>query len=277
MTVMDLILQAGGFNEMSLRSQVYVNRIRPGGYPGDKISETYTVQLPLFFTKSSGEIGDTARTDFYLKHKDVVVVRKNPNYTPQRVVRIMGEVNYPGTYVLERKSENLLELFRKAGGPTNEAFLFGSTFTRNGNRLIIDMEGLVENEDEDLDVILNNNDEIFIPRAPNTVLVQGEVNNPGLYKYVPGDNIKDYIDKAGGETDSANYILYSKANGETNKVGFGWFSGNPTAFDGSVITVTKEPPPPPDNSTIDIGGTIKDVFAIVVSAVTIIVLANQLK
>lgn len=277
MTVMDLILQAGGFNEMSLRSQVYVNRIRPGGYPGDKISETYTVQLPLFFTKSSGEIGDTARTDFYLKHKDVVVVRKNPNYTPQRVVRIMGEVNYPGTYVLERKSENLLELFRKAGGPTNEAFLFGSTFTRNGNRLIIDMEGLVENEDEDLDVILNNNDEIFIPRAPNTVLVQGEVNNPGLYKYVPGDNIKDYIDKAGGETDSSNYILYSKANGETNKVGFGWFSGNPTAFDGSVITVTKEPPPPPDNSTIDIGGTIKDVFAIVVSAVTIIVLANQLK
>ena len=277
MTVMDLILQAGGFNEMSLRNQVYVSRIRPGGYPGDKISETYTVELPLFFTKTSGEIGDTTKTDFFLQHKDVVVVRKNPNYTPQRVVRIMGEVNYPGTYVLERKSENLFELFRKAGGPTSEAFLFGSTFTRDGKRLIIDMEQLVDNEDEDQDVILNNNDEIFIPRAPNTVLVQGEVNNPGLYKYIPGDNVKDYIDKAGGETDSSNYILYSKANGEMNKVGFGWFSGNPTAFDGSVITVTKEPPPPPDNSTIDIGGTIKDIFAITVSAVTIIVLALQIK
>jgi polysaccharide biosynthesis/export protein len=277
MTVMDLILQAGGFNEQSLRNEVYVNRIRPGGYPGDKISETFTVQLPLFFTKSSGELGDSSKTDFKLQYKDVVVVRKNPNYTPQRVVRIMGEVNYPGAYVLERKSENLLELIRKAGGPTSEAFLFGSTFTREGRRLIIDLEKLFDDEDEDQDVILNTADEIFIPRNPNTILVLGEVNNPGLYKYIPGDDVKDYIDKAGGETDSSNYILYSKANGETNKVGFGWFSGNPTAFDGSVITVTKEPPPPPDNSTIDIGGTIKDIFAIVVSAVTIIVLANQLK
>ncbi len=129
---------------MSLRNQVYVSRIRPGGYPGDKISETYTVELPLFFTKSSGEVGDTSsRSNFYLQHKDVVVVRKNPNYTPQRVVRIIGEVNYPGAYVLERKSENLFELFRKAGGPTSEAFLFGSTFTRDGKRLIIDLEQFV--------------------------------------------------------------------------------------------------------------------------------------
>ncbi|HRQ54285.1 MAG TPA: SLBB domain-containing protein [Ignavibacteriaceae bacterium] len=277
MTVMDLILQAGGFNEQSLRTEVYVSRLRPGGYPGDKISETYTVQLPLFFTKSSNEIGDSSKTDFKLQYKDVVVVRKNPNYTPQRVVRIIGDVNYPGAYVLERKSENLLELIRKAGGPTSEAFLFGSTFTREGRRLVIDLEKLFYGEDEDHDVILNNGDEIFIPRKPNTVFVTGEVNNPGLYKYIPGDNIKDYIDKAGGETDSSNYILYSKANGETDKVGFGWFSGNPTAYDGSVIVVTKEPPPLVEKDGPPLWSNIKDIFAIAVSAVTIIVLALQIK
>ena len=113
------------------------------------------------------------------------------------------------------------------------------------NRLVINLEKLVNGEDEEQDVILNSGDEIFIPRKPNTVLVTGEVNNPGLYKFIPGDNVKDYIDKAGGDTDSSNYILYKKANGETKKVGFGWFSSNPEAFDGSVITVTKEPPEPP--------------------------------
>ncbi|MBU1421780.1 MAG: SLBB domain-containing protein, partial [Bacteroidetes bacterium] len=35
MTVMDAILQAGGFTQSSLRTEVYVNRLRPGGYPGD--------------------------------------------------------------------------------------------------------------------------------------------------------------------------------------------------------------------------------------------------
>lgn len=277
MTIMDLILQAGGFTEQSLRTEVYVSRVRPSGYEGDKISETYTVPLPISFSKSNLNSVDSVHNNFKLQHKDIIVVRKNPNYVPQRVVRIMGEVKYPGTYVLERKSENLLELLRKAGGPTSEAFLFGSNFTRDGNRLIMDLQQLVESEDTDQDVILNHNDQIFIPRKPNTVFVTGEVNNPGLYKYTPGDNVKDYIDRAGGETDSSNYILYKKANGDTRKVGLGWFSGNPEAFDGSVIVVTKEPPDPPSDTTFDIGSTVKDIFAIVVSAVTIVVLANQLK
>ncbi len=173
MTVMDLILQAGGFNEQSLRTEVYVSRLRPGGYSGEKLSEIFTVQLPLFFTKSTGDLSDSSKLDFYLQHKDIVVVRKNPNYEPQRVVRIMGEVNYPGTYVLENKSENLLELIRKSGGPTTEAFLYGSIFTREGKRLMIDLEKLVNDEDSDQDVILNNGDEIFVPRDPNTVLVAG--------------------------------------------------------------------------------------------------------
>jgi len=276
MNIMDLILQAGGFNERSLRTEVYVNRVRPGGYQGDKISETFTIPLPLFFSETSVSKADSVHNAFALQHNDIVVVRKNPNYVPQRVVKIMGEVNYPGTYVLEHKSENLMELVQKAGGPTSEAFLFGSTFTRDGKRLMIDLEKLVNGKDEDQDVILSNTDEVFIPRKPNTVFVTGEVNKPGLYKFVDGDDVKDYIDKAGGETDSSNYILYTKANGETKKVGFGWFSSNPEAFDGSTIVVTKEPPDPPSNSTFDVGTTIKDMFAILVAALTIIVLVDQL-
>ena len=64
MTVMDLILQAGGFNEKSLRTEVYVNRVRPGGYQGEKISETFTVPLPLFFSESNVSKADSIHNAF---------------------------------------------------------------------------------------------------------------------------------------------------------------------------------------------------------------------
>jgi polysaccharide biosynthesis/export protein len=276
MTVMDAILQAGGFTEDALRTDAYVGRVRPGGYPGDKISETHQVELPLNFDKKLTGEESGSGTGFYLQHKDVVVVRKNPLYEEQRKVTITGEVVYPGTYVLESKNQTLSDLLAMSGGPTSEAFLLGTEFKRNGINLNVDFEKLIYDKSEKHNVLLKNGDNIFIPKKPNTVLVTGEVNYPGLFKFVPGDGVKDYIDKAGGITDSANYILYRKANGEAAKVGFGWFSGNPTVYDGSVITVTKVPPPPPEGPKVDVGGIIRDTLAIIVSAVTIIVLANQL-
>ncbi len=282
MTVMDAILQAGGFTESSLRTEVYVNRLRPGGYPGDRLSETYTVKLPVNFEKKRSNNDrsiDTVdiKSEFKLQHKDIIVVRKNPNYEPQRRVTIRGEVRYPGTYVLENRNETLLNLMKKAGGSTREAFLFGSLFSRQNQRLIIDLEKLYIDEDADEDIYLLEGDDIFIPKIPNTVLITGEVNNPGLYKHIEGDNVKDYIYRAGGETDSADYIIYRKANGESRKVGFGLFSSNPTALDGSIIHVKRIPPPPLKEERIDIAGTIKDIFAIGASAATLIYLVSQAK
>jgi hypothetical protein len=42
-----------------------------------------------------------------------------------------------------------------------------------------------------------------------------------------------------------------------------------------AIVVTKEPPPPPATTGVDVGTTIKDIFAIATSAATIIYLAHQ--
>jgi hypothetical protein len=62
------------------------------------------------------------------------------------------------------------------------------------------------------------------------------------------------------------------------KHGLGWlFYGNPTVDDGSSIVVTKVPPPPPQFPGHDLGTTIKDVFAIGMSAATIIYLAHQIR
>ncbi|NWF89174.1 MAG: SLBB domain-containing protein [Ignavibacteriaceae bacterium] len=219
MTPMDLILQAGGFNERSLRSEVYVNRVKPSGYEGEKISESFVIPMAhSFFKSSENEVVQVDTTNinsntFMLQHKDVVVVRKNPNYQEQRIVNITGEVNKPGTYVLESKNETLSDLILKAGGSTSEAFLFGTQFNRGGKKLVVDVEALFIEGDESENVFLQNGDKIFIPRKPNTVVVDGEVNNPGLYRYIDGLSVKDYIENAGGVTDSANYVIYRKANG----------------------------------------------------------------
>ena len=281
MTPMDLILQAGGFNERSLRTEVYVNRVKPSGYQGEKISESFVIPMSPSFYKSTADEEDVDTTNinsntFILQHKDIVVVRKNPNYQDQRVISISGEVNKPGTYVMESKNETLYDLMNKAGGPTSEAFLFGTQFTREGKKLVVDVETLYDNNDQDENVFLKNGDKIFIPKKPNTVIVDGEVNNPGLYRFIDGLSVKDYIDNAGGTTDSANYVIYRKANGESNRVNFGFLTGDPRAYDGSVIIVTKEPYQVEKETVFDLGRTVIDVFGILASAITIWVLSKQL-
>jgi len=282
MTPTDLILQAGGFNERSLRTEVYVNRLKPSGYEGEKISESFVIPMSLSFYKStSDEINDIDSANinsntFILQHKDIIVVRKNPNYQDQRVVTISGEVNKPGTYVLESKNETLFDLIIKAGGSTSEAFLFGTQFNREGKKLVVDVEALFLEEDQSENVYLHDKDKIFIPKKPNTIVVDGEVNNPGLYRFIEGLSVKDYIDNAGGITDSANYAVYRKANGESNRVNFGFLTGNPKAYDGSVIIVTKMPPSSEPGTAFDLGKTVIDVFALMASVVTVWVLAKQL-
>ena len=282
MTPMDLILQAGGFTEKSLRTEVYVNRVKPSGYEGEKISESYVIPMSSSFEKSSNAdlgLNDTSKytsENFLLQHRDIVIVRRNPRFQDQRVIYLSGEVNKPGTYIMESKNESLYDLINKAGGPTSEAYLFGAYFQRQGKKLVVDLEALYYDKDEEENVFLKNEDRIFIPKKPNTVVVDGEVNNPGLYRFVEGLDVKDYIDNAGGITDSANYTIYSKANGESKRVNFGIFSSNPEVFDGSLIIVTKEPPKEIKQTSFDLGKTVLDIFALLASVLTVWVLAREL-
>lgn len=278
MSPIDAVLQAGGFKENADKNSIYINRIDPNGYPGDKLSETYNIDVPIK-KRDDGtfeiDIEKAKLKTFLLQHKDVVVVRKSPDYEDQRVVRITGEVTYPGVYVLKNKNEKVSELVSEAGGPTTEGYLFGTYFSRGSKRVVMDMDKIYYNQDKDEDIFLKAGDSINIPANPNMVLITGEVNNPGLVKYIPGDNIKDYIERAGGLTDSSDYAILNQANGYSERVNFGFLSGNPEVRDGAIIKITKMPPPPPMKE-FDLGSTIRDVFAILTSAVTIMVLSKQL-
>lgn len=269
MTPMDLILQAGGFTEKAIRDFVYINRIRPEGYKADKLSESFSVKLPDSF--------DFLRNDttFYLQNYDIVVVRKSPDIERQRVVKLYGEVNYPGVYVLGNRNETILDLLKQAGGPTSESFLFGTHFSRGNKRVILNLESLYVEGDTDENIYLQENDSIYVPKRPNSVIVSGEVNSPGIFNYLEGLDVKDYIDRAGGLTDESDYAVYTQPTGISQRVNFGWFTSDPEVYDGSVIFVKKMPPPDP-NDHFDFAALIKDIFAISASVITIIVLVSRL-
>ena len=285
MTLNDLVLLAGGFTEDASLLEAEVSRIRPEGLRGDSLSIILHPKLTADFAEEvSGEPlhelsqGDPPKNgDFYLQYMDQVLIRPNPSYTPQQSVTVDGEVIYPGIYVIQRRGERLSDILARTGGPTGIAYLGGAQFYRGGKRLVIDFEEAYR-KDEDHDIMMFAGDRIVIPARPRTVFVTGEVNNSGLQVFIDGQSVSDYIDRAGGRTDSAQYALLTLPTGETQKVSFGWFAHDPKVLEGSAIVVTKKPAePPPERKEFDLGATIKDSFAIVASAATVIYLISQIK
>jgi hypothetical protein len=56
------------------------------------------------------------------------------------------------------------------------------------------------------------------------------------------------------------------------------FHRDPEVLEGSTIVATKKPADsPPERKEFDLGGTVKDSFAVVASAATIIYLISQIK
>lgn len=97
-------------------------------------------------------------------------------------------------------------------------------------------------------VVLEEGDELYIPRRENIVIVLGEMNYPNAIVWNPELTVGDYLNKAGGLLPEADkkQIYVVMANGEvysgSNKNLFG---GNVTSFrpgPGDSILVPKKPP-----------------------------------
>lgn len=271
MTVTDAILRAGGFTRRAFRTRVDV--YRPDILDERKLARVFQVELP-----NSLDYADPEVRKLQLQDRDRIVVRPDPNYKEDNYVTIDGLVKYAGTYALEERNERLSQIIDRAGGLMPDAYLLGATINRNGRRMVVNFESAYRKQRTRDDVILQKGDSIYIPCRPNSVLVQGQVNNEGLYGFIDGHNLKDYIKRAGGLADSANYALVTLPNGETQRKGIGWLGSGPEIPDGSKIYVTKKlAKAPSERKGPSVAEIIKDTLAIITSAVTIVVLVDQLK
>jgi protein involved in polysaccharide export with SLBB domain len=76
----------------------------------------------------------------------------------------------------------------------------------------IDLEKILQNPGSNEDLILNDGDEIMIPKRLQTIRVEGEVLYPTTVKYIPNLTFIDYVSRSGGFTKKSaagkSFIIY---------------------------------------------------------------------
>ena len=65
-----------------------------------------------------------------IRDSDHFTVRTNPNFNEKQFVYVDGQVNYPGLYAIESKSERVSDLLKRSGGVNEFAYPNGATLIR---------------------------------------------------------------------------------------------------------------------------------------------------
>ena len=231
-TLEDLIVQAGGLLESASTVKVDIARriIDPTRMTvNNTLSETFTFGVKDGFVVD-GEAG------FVLKPYDMVYVRRSPGYHEQKNVYLEGEVLFPGAYALNRKTERLSDIVKRAGGITPDAYPQGARLIRQGSEeesfrsrmalrmaaqggndsiamntlqlsavynVGIELDKALKNSGSDYDLVLREGDRLVIPEFENTVKVDGAVMYPNTVVYKTGEKLAYYINQAGGYSDKA--------------------------------------------------------------------------
>ena len=128
-TIEDFVLQAGGLTDKASTVNVNVSRRVSDAKalkPDSLIAQTFTLSLKDGFV-IDGTPG------FVLMPFDEVSIRKSPAYNELENVSIEGEVMFAGTYTLTKRNSRISDLFYKAGGATNEAYIKGARLIRRAN------------------------------------------------------------------------------------------------------------------------------------------------
>lgn len=140
-------------------------------------------------------------SDGYIVNPQVIVFIEEFR---SKKVTIIGEVSKPGLYELPGQT-TLLELLSKAGGLTKDSgdrAIVKRKSSQGEQTLSVNLRQLIEKGDTSIDVILQDGDSIYIPKA-GFFYVTGEVKKPDAYKFEEGTTVIKAVTMAGGFTDKA--------------------------------------------------------------------------
>jgi protein involved in polysaccharide export with SLBB domain len=282
MTLEDLIYLSGGikqsaeYGRLEISSIVDIDSAKQGIRPTRTIVNSYAIQSNLQF--------DTAAARIRLKPYDQVFVRTNPTFEFQQNITMEGLIKYPGLYPRLNKYERLSSYIERAGGIKENANLAGAVLFRMktaqmrenivaiprldslGNVIqdsmnlkaakellepvSIDLYKALKYKNSKYDIVLQENDKIFIPEINPFVSVKGRVQSPLKITFdKEHTNLNYYIDKAGGfgvnPWRKRVYVTYASGKSQRTK-SFLFFHFYPKIKEGSVITV----PPKPEGQDI---------------------------
>lgn len=254
MTIEDLVMKAGGLTDAASVAKVTVSRrlVDPKATKAtSELAKTYS------FALKDGFVID-GTPGFLLEPYDIVHVFRSPGFHTPRTITIEGEVNFAGSYTLEKKNQRLSDLVNMAGGVTADAYVEGARLVRRMDeterarlrmamqtvRMSQDSEDSVavekvqqdelytvgihldealENPGSDADIVLREGDRLIIPEYEGTVKISGDVMYPNTVAFQDGKNYKWYVRQAGGFGERAKkrktYIVYP--NGTMAQVNHG--------------------------------------------------------
>ncbi|GAB6011226.1 SLBB domain-containing protein [Viscerimonas tarda] len=248
-TLEDLIIQAGGLLESASMVKVDIARrvSDPRSLSDDRVlSETYTFGL------KDGLVVD-GTSGFALEPYDHIYVRRSPNYHTQQNIVLQGEVTFPGTYALNKKTERISDVIKRAGSLTTDAYSKGARLVRKRTEeelfksqtalkmsmqgslkdsisvktlnldefydVGIELDKALSNPNSDYDLVLREGDRIIIPEYESTVKINGAVMHPNTVLFQNKKKVSYYINQAGGYADNAKknkmYVIYT--NGTVTK------------------------------------------------------------
>jgi len=246
------------------------------------------------------------RPDVAVHRGDRVLVPSVPDYRGVYAVTVAGEVKKPGLYPILRRGTKLSQILRDAGGFRDDALLSGAVLLRHDedskdvfgaqmsysrnlrsqqltagdsayfnmdlkmshHPVVVDFVKLAQDHDTTQDVALMEDDIIYVPANDQTILVHGQVRNPGYMPFIPGMRYRYYIEKAGGFSELA-------VSGDTKvikKATLEWIDPSDTVIEsGDQIWVPKKP-------VRDITQTFpiwRDIISVAASLATTILIAFQ--
>ncbi|MFL5584782.1 MAG: SLBB domain-containing protein [Gemmatimonadaceae bacterium] len=259
MTIRDLVLLAGGLDQSAYLNQAEVARL-PANRTGGVTAATFRVPLDSSYIFERGPDGkylgppglpapSGPNPEVTVQPYDNVLIMRQPNWELQRTVAVAGEVQYPGRYSLQTKTEKISDIIKRAGGLTQESYANGVVFvrTRAGvGRIGIELPDVLHNPKSPDNLTLQDGDSIFIPRYNAVVSVQGAVNSPITVTYSPGKSLEYYVRAAGGPTPLADlkrsYVRQPNGKVESWKSRFLLPDGLPKPQPGSAVFVPAHGP-----------------------------------
>ena len=112
-------------------------------------------------------------------------------------------------------------------------------------RMVVDLDYLSLKNKPALNFKVQDGDELYIPRRPNSISVVGEVLYGSTLSFDPAIGVNEYINLSGGLKDSAdeNKIFIILPNGRSTLVKRSLFSSSSVLIPGSTIVVSRDPRP----------------------------------
>jgi protein involved in polysaccharide export with SLBB domain len=244
-TLKDALLLAGGLTLDAENGRIEISNVVDSVDKYNLIGNNPSVKTVSI--NSNLELDEVSEM-IVLKPSDRIYVRKKIEFVALENIRIMGEINFPGEYSLNTKTERISSLIKRAGGIKKSAYIEGAKLYRAGiGQVVIDLESILKykgknNKD---DLILRDKDLLMIPIMNDIVAIKGEVQSEVNIKFDANSSRVDYyIQAAGGFKENPwrrrIYVKYQNGQIKSTKQ-FMFVRNYPKVKEGATIFVPTKP------------------------------------